>query len=75
MLFGPDRVKGQLREKGVKNELVSAGWRADNIERAKLMRKLARERRHKRAWERITRAIEDEDEKTLKKLEELDELS
>ena len=73
LLFGPDRVKDQLREKGVQNELVSAGWRADNQERIKRMRKVARDRRKKRSWDRIAEAIEDGDEETLTLIETLEE--
>ena len=73
LLFGPDRVKGELREKGVKNELVSAGWRADNQERINRMRNFARERRNKRSWDRIAEALENEDEETLTLLEALEE--
>ena len=73
LLFGPDRVKDQLREKGVRNELVSAGWRADNQERIKRMRKFARERRKQRILGRIAEALEEGDEETLTLLETLEE--
>ena len=73
LLFGPDRVKDQLREKGVQNEFVSAGWRADNLERIKRMRKLARDRRKKRSWDRIAEALEEGDEETVTLIESLEE--
>ena len=33
LLFGPDRIKSQLRESGVKNAFTGEGWKADQLDR------------------------------------------
>lgn len=56
LLFGPDRVKQQLRDKGVKGKIVSTGWRQDRIERIEKMQEYAKMVRNKRAMDRILKA-------------------
>lgn len=75
LLFGPDRVKEQLREKGVKSKIVSKGWKAEREERIKDMTEFASARRTKRALKRINDAIESGDEKVLEKFMEFEELN
>ena len=38
LLFGPDRIKSQLRESGVKNSITSEGYKAEREERIKMMK-------------------------------------
>ena len=73
LLFGPDRIKSQLRESGVKNSITSEGYKAEREERIKTMKKYAKSVRKKRTWQRINIAIEDEDETIMKKLTEYED--
>lgn len=70
LLYGPDRIKGQLRDSGVENDFVKGkGLRAERVERVESMTKLAEGRRKKRTWNRINAAIVDGDEDTLSALD------
>ena len=73
LLFGPDRIKSQLRESGVKNSITSEGYKAEREERIQEMKKYAKSVRKKRTWQRINIAIEDEDVTIMKKLTEYED--
>lgn len=69
VLYGPDRLRGQLRDSGVKNSVVtSKGLRLEREERIDEMLEEAETRRKKRAWDRVNALIESEDENTLERL-------
>jgi len=68
LLYGPDRLKQQLRDRGVKGTIVSSGWKEERAERIKLMSDYATIARKKRAWKRINEAIADEDPIILDKM-------
>ena len=68
LLFGPDRVKSQLREQGVKGGIVSSSWRAESLDRIDAMRTYASKRRKDRSWDRINEAIESGDEEMALRL-------
>jgi hypothetical protein len=72
VLYGPDRIKGQLKNNGVKGQIVAEGWREEHNERIADVKKYAIQSRKKRAWKKINQAIEDEDPLMLAKLAELD---
>jgi len=74
LLFGPDRIKSQLRESGVKNSITSEGYKAEREERIKDMKKYATTIRKKRSWQRINLLIEDEDDDILNKLADYEEM-
>ena len=72
LLYGPEKVRGQLRDSGVSNSVVnSKGLRLEREERIDKMLDDAEERRKKRAWQRINVLIDSEDEETLSKLESI----
>tara|TARA_A100001035_G_C27569032_1_gene402233 strand:- start:102 stop:551 length:450 start_codon:yes stop_codon:yes gene_type:complete len=72
LLYGPDRLRGQLRDSGVSNSVVnSKGLRLEREERIGKMLDDAEIRRNKRAWQRVNALIDAEDEATLQRLEEL----
>lgn len=72
LLYGPDRLRGQLRDSGVSNSVVnSKGLRLEREERIGEMLDDAEIRRNRRAWQRINALIDAEDEATLQRLEEL----
>ena len=52
-LYGPDRLKQQLRDSGVKGKIVSAGWRQERAESIKTMIENAENMRKKRKIKRI----------------------
>lgn len=52
-----DRLKSQLRERGVKGAIVSEGWRAEREERIKELRTNAEVRRKARAMKFLQEAI------------------
>ncbi len=52
-LYGPDRLKQQLRESGVKGKIVSAGWRQERAENIKAMIENAENMRKNRKIKRI----------------------
>lgn len=60
-LYGPDRLKQQLRDSGVKGGIVSAGWKADRMERIDVMKKNASKARRYRAIQRIVNRDDDMD--------------
>ena len=72
VLYGPDRIKGQLKDNGVKGQIVAEGWREEHNERVADLKKYAVQSRKKRAWKKINIAIENEDPLTLSKLAEMD---
>lgn len=72
VLYGPDRIKGQLKDNGVKGQIVAEGWREEHNERIADVKKYAIQSRKKRAWKKINIAIENEDPEMLAKLAELD---
>ena len=71
LLFGPDKLKSQLREKGIKGGVVSSGWRAESLERIDDLRSYASKRRKQRSWDRINEAIERGDDEMASRLAEL----
>ena len=72
VLYGPDRIKGQLKDNGVKGQIVAEGWREEHNERVADLKKYAVQSRKKRAWNKINLAIENEDPILLAKLAEID---
>ena len=72
VLYGPDRIKGQLKDNGVKGQIVAEGWREEHNERVADLKKYAVQSRKKRAWKKINIAIENEDPILLAKLADLD---
>jgi len=70
VLYGPGRLKTQLREKGVKNTAVSEGFKAEREERISLMLESAKRVRKDRSWKRISAGLEAKDQKLLEKLNE-----
>lgn len=52
-LYGPDRLKQQLRDSGVKGKIVSAGWRQERADNIKSMIKNAENMRKSRKIKRI----------------------
>ena len=70
VLYGPGRLKTQLREKGVKNTAVSEGFKAEREERISLMLESAKRVRKDRSWQRISAGLEAKDQKLLEKLNE-----
>jgi len=70
LLFGPDRIKSQLRDSGVKNTITSEGWKAEQEEKVQLMRNNADEKRKQRSWSRINNAIDREDPEIMQRLED-----
>ena len=71
VLYGPGRLKEQLREKGIKGSAVSKGFKADREERVCTMLEYAERVRKQRTWVRINESIESGDPDTLDKLEKL----
>ena len=72
LLYGPDKLRGQLRDSGVSNSVVnSKGLRLEREERIDKMLDDAETRRNKRAWNRVNALIDAEDEATLQRLEHL----
>lgn len=57
LLFGPGRLKEQLREKGIKGAVVSKGYKAEREERIALMIEKAEKERKRRAWERVNLSL------------------
>lgn len=62
LLFGPDRIKEQLRSSGVKGEFVSSGWQADRQERIENLEKRAYQIRKARLFSRVAKENEDEED-------------
>ena len=76
LLYGPDKVKGQLRDSGMTNTIVTAkGLKLERQERIKVMTSGAEKTRKKRAWGRVNNAIAEEDEVTLTLIQEYEELT
>ena len=73
VIYGPDRLRGQLRSSGVKSDLVREGWKREQIERIKDMQEFAEKRRRRRAMLRLEAAIESNDPEVLEELELLEE--
>ena len=72
LLYGPDRLRGQLRDSGVSNSVVnSKGLRLEREERIDKMLEDAEARRNKRAWDRINALIDVGDEEIVRRLESL----
>ena len=72
LLYGPDRLRGQLRDSGVSNSVVnSKGLRLEREERIDKMLEDAEARRNKRAWDRINALIDAGDEEIVRRLESL----
>jgi len=71
VLYGPGRLKEQLRDKGIKGSAVSKGFKADREERISTMLEYAEKARKKRTWSRINESIESGDPEILSKLEEI----
>ena len=69
VLYGPDRIRGQLRDNGVKNSVITSKWlRLEREERIDQMIEDAEMRRKLRAWDRVNASIESEDEQTMERL-------
>lgn len=68
VLYGPDRIKSQLKNNGVKGEIVSEGWKASQKTKIKEMLEYAENSRHARAMLRLEEAIEQGDPFILDKL-------
>lgn len=69
LLYGPGRLKEQLREKGVKGTVVSKGFKAEREERVLSMLESADLQRKRRAWERVNFSLsQDEDGEVARRL-------
>lgn len=69
LLYGPGRLKEQLREKGVKGTVVSKGFKAEREERVLSMLESANLQRKRRAWERVNLSLsQDEDGEVARRL-------
>jgi Sec-independent protein translocase protein TatA len=76
LLYGPDKVKGQLRDSGVENPIVvSKGLKGERRERIKEMTSGAQKLRKKRAWDRVNEAIADDDEEMLNRIQAYEGIS
>lgn len=60
LLFGPDSIKRQLRNNGVKGEFVSSGWQAERKERMENLEKRAYQFRKARLFARVDKETEDD---------------
>jgi hypothetical protein len=69
-IYGPNRVKGELRESGVENVPSSKGWQAQSKERVEDLTKAARKARAFRALKRINRAVDEGDDVVSERIEE-----
>jgi hypothetical protein len=69
-IYGPNRVKGEMREKGIENVPTSKGWQAVRKERIEDMTKAARKARAFRALKRINRAVDDGDEVVSERIDQ-----
>jgi len=72
LVYGPGRVKDQLKTNGVKTRLLSEDWREDHNVRIAEVKEYAILSRQKRAWVKINLAIDIDDPAMLAKLAELD---
>mmetsp|Transcript_21477 Transcript_21477/g.30778 ORF Transcript_21477/g.30778 Transcript_21477/m.30778 type:complete len:158 (-) Transcript_21477:65-538(-) len=74
LLYGPDRIKGQLRESGVKGVIVSAGWRAEREERIKELSQKAESVRKKRALQFLEEAVTNENLEVIELVDQFNNL-
>jgi hypothetical protein len=72
LVYGPGRVKSQLKGNGVKGKLTAEDWTEEHNERIAEVKKYAVLSRQKRAWVKINLAIDNDDPVMLAKLAELD---
>ena len=70
-----DRIKGQLRESGVKGVIVSAGWRAERDERIKELSQKAEFARKKRALQFLEEAVNNENLEVIELVDQFNNLS
>jgi Sec-independent protein translocase protein TatA len=72
LFYGPERVRGQLRDRGVQNEVIqSKGPLKDREDRIEDLTNFADQRRKQRAWQRVNERIENEDPEIMEKLDEV----
>jgi hypothetical protein len=72
LFYGPERVRGQLRDRGVQNEVIqSKGPLKDREDRIEDLTNFADRRRKQRAWQRVNERIENEDPEIMDKLDEV----
>ena len=69
VLYGPNRLKDQLREKGIKGPAVSGGYKAEREERIALMISNADSARKQRALQRITEGLANDDKALTERYE------
>lgn len=69
-----DKIKGQLRDSGVKGAVVSAGWRAERDERIKELRETADSVRKKRALRRLEAEISNGTSEVVDRVAQFNEL-
>lgn len=69
-LYGPGRLKEQLREKGIKGGAVSQGFKAEREERIAQRTEAAERARKFRSWERINEALANDDSEISSRLAE-----
>jgi len=62
LLFGPETIKKQLRNSGVKGEFVSSGWQAERKERIENLEKRAYQIRKSRLFSRLDEEKIDEED-------------
>ena len=62
LLFGPEAIKRQLRNSGVKGEFVSSGWQAERQERIDNLEKKAYQTRKARLFSRIEQEKSEEED-------------
>ena len=69
-----DRIKKQLREKGVKGSIVSDGWRAEREERVKELMEKAVATRRSRAIQFLQEAVADDVPEVVDLVNEFNEI-
>jgi len=72
--YDADRIKGQLRESGVKGVIVSAGWRAEREERIKELSQKAESVRKKRALQFLEEAVTNENLEVIELVDQFNNL-
>ena len=74
VLFGPDGVKKQLRQKGVESPVLTEGPIAERAKRIKEELEYAKRCKDARSWRRINAALDADDPNMLRKMSELEEM-
>lgn len=75
LIYGPDKVNKQFKEKGVQGAPTAKGWKREREERIKEMTEVARAARAKRGMNRLNRAMEDGNQYVLDKVDDFEDES